>query len=122
MKKIIVSIVGLILSTGVLAETNAGAGQKWYGPFTIEKVAKYWDGGVRMSVHFLETPNTSCDVTNSEKKVSYWNNPKAETFADSMFSAAATAQAQEKKVMILMDKTCHPIYGLNIHGVEILSH
>ncbi|ACY51050.1 hypothetical protein VEA_002888 [Vibrio antiquarius] len=39
-----------------------------------------------------------------------------------LFSAVATAQAQNKKVMLLIDKSCHNVLGLNVHGVEILSN
>ncbi|HAS8422877.1 TPA: hypothetical protein I7747_09700 [Vibrio vulnificus] len=119
MKKIILSIVGLILSTGVLAETNAGAGQKWYGPYTLAKVARYWDGTHKMSVHVQETPDTSCDITNHEKKFTY--HPNDDIMATYLFSAAAAAQAQNKKVMLLIANTCHNIYGLNLVGVEIIS-
>ncbi|MBG0758878.1 hypothetical protein BOO22_05570 [Vibrio cidicii] len=121
MKKIIVAIAGLILSTGVLAETNAGAGQKWYGPYTIAKVARYWDGGFRTSIHVNEVPETSCAVTNDQKKVSYFGDYTNNAFADSLFSAAATAQAQHKKVMLLLESKCLDAYGLNLLGVEIIS-
>ncbi|EGQ8088399.1 hypothetical protein M5216_001988 [Vibrio vulnificus] len=119
MKKIILSIVGLILSTGVLAETNAGAGQKWYGPFTIAKVARYWDGGHKMSVHVNETPETPCSVSNDERKFTY--QPDSQATSMDLFSAVATAQAQNKKVMLLIDRACHQVLGLNLHGVEIIS-
>ncbi|EMQ2875098.1 hypothetical protein V9N52_000313 [Vibrio navarrensis] len=119
MKKIIVAIAGLILSTGVLAETNAGAGQKWYGPYTIAKVARYWDGAHKMSVHVNETPETPCAVSNNEKKFTY--QPNDPIYATYMFSAVATAQAQNKKVMLLIDKNCDSVLGMNVHGVEILS-
>jgi hypothetical protein len=48
----------------------------------------------------------------------------SEAFSNSMFSAAATAQAQNKRVMLLLDGyagPCNATFGQNIHGIEILS-
>jgi hypothetical protein len=120
MKKKLIGILTILLSFSSLAETNAGSGQKWYGPFTIDKVARYWDGGHKMSVHVNETPETPCEVSNSEKKFTYL--PDSQPTAMDLFSAVATAQAQNKKVMLLIDKSCHNVLGLNVHGVEILSN
>ena len=119
MKKILLGVFCALLSCNGIAQTNAGDGQKWYGPFTIDKVARYWDGGHKMSVHVNETPETPCAVSNTEKKFTYQPN-SAETAMD-MFSAVATAQAQNKRVMLLIDRACHNVLGLNLHGVEILS-
>ncbi|MCG7496540.1 hypothetical protein MHO82_06675 [Vibrio sp. Of7-15] len=121
MKKLFVLLFGLALSSNVSATTNAGAGQKWYGPYTISKVARYWDGGHRITVHVNEKMQTPCEVTNTEGKVSYNVSVNTNIHSDWLFSASATAQSQNKKVMLLLDRTCAPNYGLNLHGVEILS-
>nr|WP_321277964.1 hypothetical protein [uncultured Vibrio sp.] len=121
MKATLLLMLGCLISFQLSATTNAGNGQKWYGPYTITKVARYYDGGHRTSVHMAEPPKTTCNVTNNQKKVTYYANRKSQAYADSMFSAAAAAQAQNKKVMLLLDRACHETYGLNVHGVEILS-
>ncbi|MDW6003290.1 hypothetical protein [Vibrio mangrovi] len=120
MKKTLVLMIGCLASLNLYATTNPGSGQKWYGPFTLTKVARYWDGSYhRMSVHIAEEPGTDCSVTNSEKKISYVG--RSETFSDSLFSAAATAQAQNKRVMLLLDGACDASFGKNVHGIEIFS-
>ncbi|SHO56829.1 hypothetical protein [Vibrio quintilis] len=120
MKIVLFFFLGLFLSCNALATTNAGTNQKWYGPFTINKIARYYDGAHRMTVHVKETPNTTCSVTNEEKKASYHYADNSD-FSMQMFSVLATAQAQNKKVMLLLDHGCAANYGLNVHGVEILS-
>lgn len=119
--KVFSVVVALIFSSPLFAETNAGTGQKWYGPYTVDRVARYWDGGHRMSVHVKEPMNTSCEVSNQEKKASYYYSAASYDFASDMYSVVVTAQAQNKKIMLLLDSACNPIYGLNVHGVEILT-
>lgn len=122
MEKIFLIALSSIVSLNLHAATNASPGQKWYGPYTITKVANYWDGGLRATVHFAETPiNIPCDINKNQKKATYWVNPNAQAFVNSMFSAAATANAQNKKVYFLLDNSCHPLYGLNLHGIEMVS-
>jgi hypothetical protein len=119
MKKILLGVFCALLSCNGIAQTNAGGGQKWYGPFTIDKVARYWDGSHRMSVHVNETPETPCALSNSEKKFTYFGPDSF--FATSMFSAGATAQAQNKKVMLLIDSSCDNVLGSGLLGFEVLS-
>jgi len=122
MKKILLFILSSLVTLDLHAATNASPGQKWYGPYTITKVARYWDGGGRATVHFAETPiDIPCDINKNQRKAAYWGDPNAHAFADSMFSVAATANAQNKKVYVLLDKSCHPLYGLNLHGIEMVS-
>ncbi|CAM3922692.1 hypothetical protein VA7868_00128 [Vibrio aerogenes CECT 7868] len=121
MKSILLVILGLFLSCSTYATTHAGTNQIWHGPFTITKLARYYDGAHRMTVHVAETPNTTCSVTNEQKMATYHYDNNSD-FSMQMFSILATAQAQNKKVMLLLDHTCAANYGLNVHGVEILSN
>ncbi|WP_139281478.1 hypothetical protein [Vibrio aerogenes] len=120
MRKLIILALGLMTSLSVFATTNAGNGQTWYGPFTITKLARYYDGAHRMTVHVAETPSTTCSITNEQKMASY-QTANDSNYSMQMFTVLATAQAQNKKVMLLLDRTCAANYGLNVHGVEILS-
>ena len=45
MKKILLFILSSLVTLDLHAATNDSPGQKWYGPYTITKVARYWDGG-----------------------------------------------------------------------------
>ena len=97
MKKALVLSFACLTSLHINATTttNASAGQKWYGPYTITKVARFWDGGGRTTIHFAEVPtDVPCTVTQNKKQATYWFGPNSHDFADSMFSAAA-AQAQQ---------------------------
>lgn len=121
MKKLFVLLFSLVLSSNVSATTNAAAGQVWYGPYTINKIARYWDGGHRLTLHVNEKMQTSCEKTNTEQMATYWVGGNTNVHSDWLFSVSATAESQNKKVMLLLDRTCHATYGLNLHGVEILS-
>lgn len=72
MKYFAILVSSFLFSSYTFAQTNAAPGQVWYGPYTVAKVARYWDGGHRMSVHVVEAPKASCAVTNNEKKASYY--------------------------------------------------
>lgn len=122
MKKALIFILTFWLSVNSYATTNAASGQKWYGPFTITKVANYWDTGYRTTVHVSETPTTNCSVTNNQKAASYHINGGNFQHAQLLYSILATAQAQKAKVNILLDSGCDSTYGLNLHGVEIISN
>ncbi|KAB0285347.1 hypothetical protein F2P58_22770 [Vibrio fortis] len=123
MKKTLVLILSGLAALNVhassLTTTHAGSGQNWYGPFTLTRVANYWDGAAKMTLHVAETPKTGCATTDTKKMATYYAGTKA--YADGFFSAAAAAQAQDKKVLLLLDRACDSRYGLNIHGIEILS-
>ncbi|MGF1749348.1 hypothetical protein [Vibrio cionasavignyae] len=121
MKYTLLLLLASLVSLNLHATTNAGSGQKWYGPYTVDKVARYWDGNHRMSVHVTETPNTTCDVTNTQQLATYYYGTSI-TFMQQFVSVLMAAQAQNKKVMLLLDYTCHTTYGLNLHGIEILSN
>ena len=47
-------VSALLFSLNSTATTHAGSGQKWHGPFTIKKLARYWDGAQRTTVHVNE--------------------------------------------------------------------
>lgn len=111
----------LFTSYSTRALSVAGSGQVWYGPYSISKVARYWDNsGHRLNFHVKEPMNTSCMVNNNEGKATHWNSNDQE-FLASIMSVGLVAQAQNKKIMLLLDKTCHSIHGLNVHGIEIVD-
>ena len=120
MNKILLGVFCALLSFNGMAVTHAGNGQKWYGPFTINKFARYAVGtDQRVSVHVNEAPETSGAVSNSEKKFSYSQNNYY--LSAQLVSALATAHAQNKRVMLLIHGNCDNNLGLRFLGVEILS-
>ena len=122
MKKLVVGLFSLVLSFSCFAETNALRGQKWIGPFTVDKVATYLNATYfAVTVHVNENVEIACEVSNHEKKF-FYGSPNSYTTRDSLFSAIATAQAQNKRIMILVNSTCNREYGNMFEGVEILGN
>ncbi|WCN08205.1 hypothetical protein [Marinomonas mediterranea] len=119
MIKFFTVLVALLISFNASATTPNVGNYKWYGPFTLEKAARYYNGSHKVTLHFKETPNTPCTVMNNQKMASYWSS--GESFVNALYSAAATAQAQNRKVMIEINTECHATYGGKLYGVEILS-
>jgi hypothetical protein len=114
-------VAGLLFSFNSSATTPSGTGQEWHGPFTIKKLARYWDGGQKTTVHVNEKMNTLCATSDQEGKVTYYYGNNYE-MNNTLTSLLMAAQAQNKKIMLLIDRDCHSTYGKNLHGVEILSN
>ncbi|MEG3223318.1 hypothetical protein PD716_22135 [Vibrio gigantis] len=121
MKKSYVAALYILLSFNCLAESDAYPGQKWIGPYTIDKVSFYTNPAYyTFTVHVKENVNSTCAVTNNQKKFFHGNGSSTD-FVSKLYSVGATAQAQGKKVMLLSTTTCNPKFGMAIDGVEILS-
>ncbi|QLK46367.1 MULTISPECIES: hypothetical protein [Vibrio harveyi group] len=120
MKKLLIGLFGILLSFNCLSESYTPTNQNWYGPFTIDKAAYFYDGSSYfLTIHVKETPETACEVTNSMKKFAWKSS--GTVLATNLTSLAVAAQAQNKKIMLLAKDTCREGLGLEFRGVEILS-
>lgn len=122
MKKILIGTLTCLLSFSSLAESYTGSGY-WHGPYTIDKESLFHDGKYYItSIHVNEVPETQCEVTNTEKKFHYLSEHRG--LVNDISSLAATAQAQNKRVMLYSKGTCRSgtyNLGLEARGIEILS-
>ncbi|MBL4830980.1 MAG: hypothetical protein JKY55_13985 [Aliivibrio sp.] len=121
MKRLIVLLVAFLITLPTQAITHSSSNQKWYGPFTVKKSAFFWDGAPNAVIHVNEEMNTGCGVTDTERKVTYRGSASERDWPARTYSIAVTAQASNKKIMLLIDGACRATYGLNVHGVEVLS-
>jgi len=123
MKKLYAVGLGLLLSFNCLAKTTSTAlyGQEWIGPYTVDKAAFYVNSVYFVfTMHVKENLNTQCAETNKDKKFTRLNTSTSD-FINKLYTVAATAQAQGKKVNLLATKQCNSEYGMVIDGIEIVS-
>jgi hypothetical protein len=120
MKKILLGVFCALLSFGTYAETPSASYQDWIGPFTITKVARYWDGAFRLTIHVKEVPETPCSLNNTNKTFTTHHSVN-DNFVVQMMGLAATAEAQNKKIRLLTSSPCDNNYGLSFVGVELIS-
>ena len=120
MKKILLGVFCALLPFGTYAETPSAKNQDWIGPFTITKVARYWDGAFRLTIHVKEVPETPCSLNNTNKAFTTHSNVNDDLVAQ-MMGLSATAEAQNKKIRLLTASPCDNNYGLNFYGIELIS-
>ena len=120
MKKILLGVFCALLSFGTYAETPSASYQDWIGPFTITKVARYWDGAFRLTIHVKEVPETPCSLNNTNKTFTTHANVNG-NLVEQMLGLSATADAQNKKIRLLTQSPCDNQIGLNFYGIELIS-
>ncbi|MBW3695091.1 hypothetical protein EK599_05270 [Vibrio sp. T187] len=119
MRKLFGCTLGLLLSFGASAEVHAPKGYSWSGPYTVKSVTRNIDGIHRVAIEFNEDLDTTCNLNNTMGWAT--NTGNNYTLVDSMLSLALAAQAQNKKVNIMLGGSCHSTFGLNLWGITILS-
>lgn len=118
-RNLIISVLFLLSSSQV----NAAASWGLKGNY-IEAVAVFWDGYNNVIAITMTNPvSTGCAVTDANKTVHYWI--RGATFDSSVntwLSTALAAQAQGKKVELLLDNVvCDQYYGKSLLGIKVFT-
>ena len=102
-----------------VASGSAFAAQSWYGPYTIKKIQRYWDGGNRTVIYVNEKMNTGCQKTDTDSVVTVPSDYGEHLYHNGVYSGALAAQAQNRKIRLMLDNGCDSKYGKRLYGIEI---
>ncbi|MEH0698709.1 hypothetical protein [Vibrio owensii] len=119
MKKLLIGLFGILLSFNSYSEVPAPANYQWYGPYTIKSVARYINRIHSVTITVNDNLETTCDFNNTTKTLT--NVHDNHVNVDGIYGGGLTAQAQNKKVKLLLGSTCVANKGLDLLGIEILS-
>ncbi|MCG7496541.1 hypothetical protein MHO82_06680 [Vibrio sp. Of7-15] len=107
----------------MLFSTSSFAALEWMGPYTVKEAGSGAPAVYAvLTVHINEVDQlkTGCSLTDQTGMFSYWSRSLNDYFS-LWQSALLSAQAQNKKVMLLADTANCSEYGSYLVGVKVLS-
>lgn len=119
-RKLFVSAFFLLLSGQLIAAPTWGLIKGNY----IEAVAVFWDGYSNVIAITMTNPvSTGCAVSDANKTVHYWiRGAGFDSSVSTWLSTALAAQAQGKKVELILDNAvCDQYYGRMLLGVKVFT-
>ena len=112
-------ISGLLFSFSASAELAGRSGFTWQGPFTVKSVARLYNGSFHIITIVINESFTN-DCPNHANEA--YSDSSGYDWPNAMLSSSLTAQAANKKIMLLVSGPCNASYGRLFGGIEVLTN